>query len=629
MDKIKLPERYHNFIRFLDEEYNIVNIFEFDEKIALEIMQLKNPAITARYSLDKWNELCNLCIETQSMALLKALFCCENLPSPLFVELDNKLEIEEFESLPLISEYVPKKVVGELCDYYELALEHILENEGEFYSNKALESMCEILTEEEMKNAKYLPYQFLKENSSLFKEIPYMIINENEKYFDEIPEEFLTAIANNIHLPDEVRDMAFDKGYKPYNLTCFTDHMKENIYCAYAETIFDIEDSEIDKDTKDNILYRLGRFISSKNTPVGCKLDFINRFADNPLPDNKILKSILKSTDSPIVLKTALQKFSNEDVKFAVMENTKNITNEVFNELMKSYSPQQLQLVFLNTIPYNLINYDTQTEFLKLNDPYLNRAMIITNQMDMENLVLYHTQNSPEYDELKFLSDLKSTVDFLPLNLSKKILAYAATELLEKDYETKKHMSIVREEFSKTLKSCQPSKWLAMTKGDSAYLKSELNDMREKDPKFNDIIDKLIDKLDNTRNKSYLINKYNNIFITKINDTTSEKYPFFLFTPRDADICCEFINMDAVYKLSDMEMYKFIDDVTKYGHIELWKNLKIVMAEYINDIYTEQDTMFLKVYKFADLYNAIEEKIQEYNKENNIEIEKEETEWEF
>lgn len=614
-----LEDKYEKIINYLYSEYNLTNVLHFNEDVVNEIVKLKTKRFYENFTDYDWKRIIDLYEHTQSAPLLRAICCCPALPENYFLKLFNAWNWT-WDTFPLISDKVPDEIIEKLLTTLSpVTLIDYFNRCGENLSAVALEKLCEKLDKKDMWQIDYLPYQYVCSYGKIAIQIIDMI-NNPEKYFSKAdpPELFLTAVINNKRLDDDIRNLAFDKGFVPEKVTNYTEYIIKEMYFLYANTIFDITDNRTEhSDTIKIAENKLQELIISNKLPESLQIDLVNRFIhkNKYIKENNLLLTLISHTHFPELLKYVIQKSSDVNLHSAVMENVKYLTNEVFDELLKKYDAKELQIIFLNTIAHNEINTKTQIDFLNINNRYVNMGMMLSNKIDVDGLIIRNAEYTEDSNMLEFIHSLKTSVNFLPYN-SDKILAFAGMKLLEKDYEKKPVVLPTRTALKKLLESQYPSKWLAINKADYNYLKEEFDWLKTKFPDFAYIVGALKEKLEDVYKKSEIINKYkNNIFFTDINEEIKEKHPSYSYTDADSYIGCEFIDMDALFRLSSKDMNAFIKDVKEMGDIELWLDLKSSISKYIKDT-RHSDIMFLKIHRLVNLFNAVNEKVEEYNIEH-------------
>lgn len=187
----------------------------------------------------------------------------------------------------------------------------------------------------------YSPFSKNVINYILNSELPYKYpalsfcndIKYIEKIMDENPEneEITNAIANNIAMPNRIREQAFNLGADWEYVNAKTSYMKKEIYRQFIDTIFDYEAKETtDKVAIDKAMEKLCEAIKKGELTDSSQIDLISRVKD--LYDDrkeKILTELAKYTKSPNVLQT-ITDVSNNTIKRECTRN-ENASQELLN----------------------------------------------------------------------------------------------------------------------------------------------------------------------------------------------------------------------------------------------------------------------------------------------------------
>ena len=611
-----IKAKYQKLIDFVEERYNLGNTDEFSEEFVQELLNLKDPDITINYDDTDWKRLLNLYEETESFGLIKCLYQCKHLPEEYFIQLFEMQAEEEFDDLCLLSEYVPEQAVKTVMRIREDDLDLMIMDNASAYSTNAMDMLCDLIDSETMKKMKYIPYSFLKKDTNYIRILPEMIKNTGDVYFyGNTPPDFLTAIINNHNMPDKIRNLAFDEEYSVDNIEKPTQHMVKEIYPSLADAVFEIEN-----DTPETgiIIHEAHRkikdYIKGNILPESCQLDYLHRFSEKSFSNFFVMNEILRSTKSPTVFRTAYT--TKPSFKEEILKRPEMIDNFLWIELLKTESADFLKLPFLNSVFENDLSYGVQMEFLKLEDPYIYRAMVTTDKSDISHFVLMNINNdTPLHKEIKFLIDLKEVVSFLPSEIGRKIMASATQKFLNLDIQQNHLYNTTRAELSEKLDEFKPFEWPSICQVDYEFLRDEFKRQSNEFSEFEYVNNFLKNKLEETYVRSQLIEKYPHIFFTKIDDVIKKEHPSYIYAANQNDINCKFIDIDAICNLSENDMREFIEDIKQTDNQDLLKEFKSVIESHCSCLYSEQDNMFIRIYKLADLYDLVDNKLKEIDKE--------------
>lgn len=125
---------------------------------------------------------------------------------------------------------------------------------------------------------------------------------------DEVQEKFTTAIANNVNIPTEIRNQAFDRGAYYLWITNTTPHMMRTIYESTIDNVMSCKSGEIDSFARTISAVTLSNLIES-GIPLSYQRDIVARYIDilpAAIPSIQVLDAIMKYTKDEDIMEQLL-----------------------------------------------------------------------------------------------------------------------------------------------------------------------------------------------------------------------------------------------------------------------------------------------------------------------------------
>lgn len=189
------------------------------------------------------------------------------------------------------------------------------------------------------------------------------VMQENEEN-----EQAMLMIANNKHLPDSIRNAAYDNC--DWNSVYFqTDYMNKTIYQGIAQTVFEIDNENETKEVWTDTFHLLIDKLKKGQIPESCQVDLIHRSASLPSYfQGELLSTTATHAKSKFVL-DIVWEVGDKNVKMNVATN-KNSSNEhrlkfiedIVNDNTLRFNPA-LTSLFENTE----LTYDLYSKILEGN----------------------------------------------------------------------------------------------------------------------------------------------------------------------------------------------------------------------------------------------------------------------
>ena len=172
----------------------------------------------------------------------------------------------------------------------------------------------------------------LKNNALAFSKDRKMIEKILNEFSDD--EEITNAIANNVSMPESIRDKAFDFGAEWTEIAVKTTYMKRLLYSQLSETIFEFKPKD-DKEYRaiETAVAELLSKIRNNEIPESCQLDLLYKVKSLPKPTRReIMLLLAENTKHKSVMLTLMEQGSSE-IKKRCLTN-EHITDEVFHKRM-------------------------------------------------------------------------------------------------------------------------------------------------------------------------------------------------------------------------------------------------------------------------------------------------------
>ena len=373
---INLSNINHNFKQLTSDELSIIEMIN------------KSPNLSEK----KWCDI--LKTAQKSHSLLLALCYFENY--------NNRITHQLISVLPknLLIHILHKKNinlidVNYVCDNIQSSdLKDYIINDSEKIS-KIFKQKILNFNYTKSQEIDFLHYKFFKGINKQAKEAV-------EQYSTN--EEFMTAISNNKHLDDKIRNDAFNNMHNPLHIDNYTSYMKMKMYQNAATRLFDypqksVSDIEKNEEAKEVIL----NIIEKKELPISCEYDLLQRLHDMPSLHYSgiLLRSLLKNTHEPVILKKAYE-FNPQSTENIVENNSccDIFTMEKFIDKsikkMKEYSKSNNLIPLLKekdfiyekifNQPLSLESYRKIHNYTKTHDSLIDYAILVSPYINVNSI---------------------------------------------------------------------------------------------------------------------------------------------------------------------------------------------------------------------------------------------------
>lgn len=612
--------KYNDIINVVKKEYEIMNLDKFSEKMVKIIYDLENDNITKNYTKKDWDNVMNYIAEFPIPALFVPAFKSPNLPTDCFIKI-YEITDTNTDIIPLFSEYVPDHIVKNFSKFYYSKMYDILSWNYKNISNKTFKYFCNNYSENELSNIEFLPFRLLKYDKKNIGQLLRLVNNEDKTWFyNDNYETFLTQIINNETMPKGLRNKAFNIGYIPKLLYNKTDYITEELYKSYADSIFELS-GDVDNNLMLTASNELVKWVKNNELPTSCQIDFLERANDiENLDQHKenVIDVIISHTRNPDILRKCM-KFKDKKVREIVFQNKRTITDDImvdFNRCEKTR--EQLINTFIKSCFFNKFSFDWNKSMLSLDNPYLTRAVIANENSDIDLFVINSTKNNNR-NELRYMKYIKENISsYLSFPFSQKILCYAGRLFLNIDYQTNGSPNVDRESLRMAYNYFYPDDWYAIPETEYKIMKKMMESLKEKFPEFNNISDKIINKIEKTYKNSNICFKYPEIFEIKKFDMAKNMIKMDeLSTCKE--IPCSHINHTELLNYSDKKLKELIQDVIELNDIKVCEAVRWAMIRCCNLNYYEQHKVYKAIHKLTDSYNELTEFLQLKIKEKEIE----------
>lgn len=603
-----MDKKYEKIIEVLDSTYGTPIVDMFDEELTKTILKLEDESNTSKYNNRDWDMLFKIAEETESPALFISLFNCPYLPESYFIKLF-EITPPDCEIFPLFSEYVPDYVIDKIYNINIFTFDEILLEAGDTFSQKTMHYLCN-LPESDLKNLKYLPFRFVNPDEKMLYKIKNMMKEKSEDpYIEKIDESFFTEIINNKYLDGSIRNDAFDKKYNPADIIEGTEYITKELYKLYADTIFELEPAPDNEELMRQVSLKISQSAMAGKLPESVQVDFLNRALQNQDANINVVSDIAYYTNSPEVLEIATLHKS-PIVKDCILKNPKYVNENAMSELLKGTSVYNLTKCYLTAVFYNDFSYSIHDLFIDKDDQFINRAIISSMNSCVDNPVLSATMKKSYHNELRYLYDFKRILELFPKQQSQKFLSYLSGLLLEENAEKYPGARGDRIALQDALNSVDPNKWDAISKAEHTVLMEKIEVLKKRYPQFNHHTTILESKIEETYKASKIVFKYPKIF----NRKEYIPHPTMTYHPHLTDvrhIPCHHINVKEIYNLSSEDMEEFKRDCLKFEKPNMLNEINTAITNSCDLHHNDQALIFKRIYKLTDLYNAIDEKIQD------------------
>lgn len=603
-----MDKKYEKIIEVLDSTYGTPIVDMFDEELTKTILKLEDESNTSKYNNRDWDMLFKIAEETESPALFISLFNCPYLPESYFIKLF-EITPPDCEIFPLFSEYVPDYVIDKIYNINIFTFDEILLEAGGAFSQKTMHYLCN-LPESDLKNLKYLPFRFINPDEKMSSKIRHMMKEKSENtYIEKIDESFFTEIINNENIYEVIRNDAFNEKYNPADIVAETEYITNELYKLYADTIFELEPAPENEDLIRQASIKISNKAMAGKLPESFQIDFLNRALLNQDKCEHVVADIAYYTKSQEVLELAAFHKSSI-VRDSVLTNAKYVDKNVMTELVRSSSIYNLTKCYITAIMYNEFSYNIHDLFIDKGDEYIHRAILSSMNSFVDNSVLSSTMRRPYYNELKYIYEFKSILELFPKEQSQKFLSYLSDLLLEENMRKETGIIKNRTALKDALHSVDPNKWDALTTAEHTVLMEKINVLKKKFPQFDNQTIILENKIQETYRASEIVLKYPKIF----DRNKYEPHPKTTYHPHLTDvrhIPCHHINVEEIYKLSNDDLEQFKNDILKFEKASMLSEINTAITNACDLHHSEQALTFKRIYKLTDLYNTIDEKIQD------------------
>lgn len=598
-----MDTKFENVVNFVEAMYD--NPIEYDDRVAKVMWSLEKDA----EKHINWEEIMELYNETKSIPFAIAILRCPYVTSQNTDKIIESLD-DEVKHFGFLSESISSDTFHNLVDFCSISkmLDLVCEYDREIFSNRSIDLFCTECTERYLTSVNFFPFEFLNKKCKTMEIIQDIVENKDGEYFDEDPPvKFYNTIINNKEIDEMVRDIAFYQGYDPNEIHSVTNRIAKELYASCVETMYDIA-PETDKETKaqttaDNLLSKM---TVSRQLPVGCQLDFIQRAIGAPDKKYRTLNTIIGSTEYSQILQEAIHIPSADAFK-AIKTNDKIITNRVMEEMLKVRSVKELEPTYVSSVLRHTTMSSVAKKFISKHDPNVEIALLMsyhTPKKLCESILKVNNEREKPNKKLNILLKLRDIVfNNTEMPNSQRIMNDAVYYLIDRGQNSPSYEKLMSEiTFNRKPYYLFDSEYNALKKG--------LKELETEFPEYTDEIYNLMDDIENTYKASYLLGQYPQIFRIE-GGMTGEKW---WSTVAYNDTFFNYIDFNAIYNLNDTEFYYFTEDVKNCNHIP---TLSALLDEIKNglDIVNETgnhnlDRVFKIIHKMSDLYNNLDEKLQ-------------------
>lgn len=561
------------------------------------ILEIKDEKKASSFTEEEWSEKVVEATEYDNKAMMMALINSPYLPESCQWQLFD--EMDETDIL-LTSKHLKSALIYEIYSYYGSDFKNIVLEQGRHFSNKVLDFLCFDLKRDDLENVlEFTPFEFLHNSPDTLNKINRILSKDN------IPEKLSIAIAENVNLPESVRNQAFDIGYNPSRLSSSTEHMLTELYKTYAETVFDVvpqtnEEAKAIKSATDKLTY----YASYNHLPESCQIDLIERCAKDKMHDSIALR-VIYNTKYPSVLATAQKSLSIENLSQKILENPTAINDKVIRELLKDADSKKLNSAFVQAIFKRSFSQEVVEDFIENGNISIKRAIVCSykstpNQVDT---VLQNSVGKKHYRELLYLKELRDTcINFVDADNIQNIMSTALLGIMKKEHNKEKAMPTFKA-LREAISSEEPQKWSTLYQNDQIALNRVLTNLHKSFPEFQDITEKLLNKVEKTYINSKLVLKYKDIL--KGRGTKQEQF----------DVPFDYFDVKSFIELTEDKQKEFIKEIKENGDAEICKKISNDILCSCDDSDCYHDIVAMNVYKCGELFEAVDDIVHPQTKE--------------
>lgn len=562
---------------------------DIDAETIKIVSEIKDHEKAKHFTMEQWDNLITNAIDDENYFVIMAMIHSEDFPERgmwrLFDELDDTIPL-------LTSDYIKEDLIYEIFSMYNDEFYDILIDQGLDFSDTVLDFLCFELSDKELEeDLKYKPFEFLSKDSKRLPELVDLLNNTDM----HIPESLTMAVADNLRLPDAVRNKAFDRGYNPLQSNNHTEYIKTELYKVYADTVFDINPENAEEEVMAiEAKSRLMDFARNNRLPESCQIDLIQRCGKDKYY-NDIAFEIIKHTKYSSVLSTAQKVLDDTRLSEKIISNPTAIGNSVMEKLLSDIYPQNLQHPFIEAIFHHPFSEDIVNAFINLDNVDVKRAIVCSyessaNQVDS---VLHDSWEKPYYRELLYLKELRNVcVNFVHENNIQKIISTGLLEMINDEKNPTLKFSKTCSTLRDSIKKQKSTHWSNVYNNDRMVLTNVLSMMYKNYPEFQHITKKLQEKVNRTYNITQLSHKYTDIFICN-NSRQEQDVPFNMF------------NIPKFLDMSETQKKEFINDIKNINDIALSEKIMDDIELFCDDAVCYQDSVALAVGGCGELYNVV------------------------
>lgn len=239
----------------------------------------------------------------------------------------------------------------------------------------------------DMEGWNFAPYKYFDDKNLI--EDARQLIN-----YDTGNEKFNIAVINNVYIPDEIRDKAFDSGCNMQEIDNVTDYIARQIYTATADCAFELDYKFEHAVTIDNAI-KILKF-HMLEMPSDCILDCIERIQETKKHEY-LLKQFALRCEHPDVIKKLCSLKDETLIEQMKRRAFKDI--RAYKEIKPYLDQQTARLMFMKMIwKRPCYDHNVFMEWLKPEDIAMSKAILMSPCLPYQVLNKIQSFANPELD---------------------------------------------------------------------------------------------------------------------------------------------------------------------------------------------------------------------------------------
>ena len=475
---------------------------------------------------------------------------------------------------------------------------NLIESNPELFSSAVINHLYKNRSKD-FERWNYAPFKLISKTEYINETIEMLSLFPNN-------EKLNTAVINNLNFPVKVREECFENGCDYLKVEGGTPKMVEEIYASAVQMVFDYDYIFEYAQKIDNAKKQIIKHIDMM--PHGCIYDLIRR-CEHSGRFEELMSSVVSNTNNGKILAEILKL--NYKTPNMLIINKQRIDEALYKEITKDIkltsSKRQYAIKMLYTNP--IFDESILNEFLEKPDKNMMMAMIIapyhSKQLDEK---MYAMGDS----EIKTLYKIKEKLNEENRYFNPRV-HFALLEVfmrLSTDHSSK----APREILGTYLNAHHPQGLLRIE--ESNFIKKQMYSIledKEANPRVKSAVRSFLNSFekDLTKNQPFLCR-----------NTTVTEPEFQIFKIENNKVLLDVHNVEKL----DTRKYEQMKESVKDLPEETLRKMKKIIANGITgENHNSKDDIIFRAYKLKDLYNTIDDRIEEIRQEkiNQSEVKKE------